>query len=269
VKQRVITAAIGIPLLLIVLLACPPWATAVLCCALSAVGCYELIMALGGERKRMFIGMPVFSAAETAIFCFQPKNTALLGACAFLVVIYAFGVSILCYGTDKKVSFAQVMAGIFSALAISAAFSSLSLLRGVSPVLVLMPLVAAFSSDAGAYFAGRAFGKHKLAPAVSPNKTVEGCVGGFVGSVAVMALFNLVAGWAVSFHLDWALIIAAGVVGSFMGQLGDLSFSVIKREYGIKDYGKIFPGHGGVLDRFDSVIFVAPTFWLLFRLWLN
>lgn len=120
-------------------------------------------------------------------------------------------------------------------------------------------------SDTGAFFAGRAFGKRKLCPAVSPNKTVAGCIGGFVGSIAGMAVFHLVVKTWFQLDLGWGVVILMGVIGSLFGQLGDLSFSVIKREFGIKDYGAIFPGHGGVLDRFDSVLFVAPAY-LLFML---
>ena len=118
-------------------------------------------------------------------------------------------------------------------------------------------------SDTGAYFMGRALGRHKLCPHVSPNKTVEGCVGGFIGSVAGMIVYHLIVKATVTLDLGWGLIIVLGLVGSLFGQIGDLSFSVIKREYGIKDYGTIFPGHGGVLDRFDSVLFVSPAYYLI------
>ena len=131
--------------------------------------------------------------------------------------------------------------------------------------MVLAPFVGAFMSDTGAFFAGRAFGKRKLAPAVSPNKTVAGCIGGFAGSIVGMAVFHIIVKAVVHLDIGWANILIMGVLGSLFGQLGDLSFSVIKREFGIKDYGTIFPGHGGVLDRFDSVLFVSPAY-LLFLL---
>ena len=112
-------------------------------------------------------------------------------------------------------------------------------------------------------FMGRALGKRKLCPHVSPNKTVEGSIGGFIGSVVGMIIYHLVVKATVSLDLGWAMIIVLGLVGSLLGQIGDLSFSVIKREFGIKDYGAIFPGHGGVLDRFDSVLFVSPAYYLI------
>ena len=110
-----------------------------------------------------------------------------------------------------------------------------------------------------------AFGKHKLAPVISPKKTVEGAAGGVLGATVLMLLvvylFNTHAG--LDIHYGAAALM--GAVGAVIGQVGDLSFSIIKRQTGIKDYGHIFPGHGGVLDRFDSVIFVAPVAELILR----
>jgi phosphatidate cytidylyltransferase len=123
---------------------------------------------------------------------------------------------------------------------------------------ILLPFVSAFCSDAFALFAGMLFGKHKLAPELSPKKTVEGSIGGFAGSVLCVCLYAFIVNrvWGLTPH--YGMLVVYGILGSAISQLGDLSFSYIKREYGIKDYGNIFPGHGGVLDRFDSVIFCAP-----------
>ena len=124
-------------------------------------------------------------------------------------------------------------------------------------------MILAFSSDSGAYFAGRFFGKHKLAPIISPKKTVEGMVGGVITCVIFMLADGLVLDFG--FHLRVTYFYAAiyGIIGSFASVVGDLVFSVIKRQTGIKDYGKLLPGHGGILDRFDSTILVAPLTELL------
>ena len=129
--------------------------------------------------------------------------------------------------------------------------------------LVLIPLVSAFMSDSLALFGGMLFGKTKLAPKVSPKKTREGAVSGLVGGMVGMILFRIVFFLCteVQLHIGWC--VALGFVGAVMGQLGDLSFSCVKRQCGIKDYGRLLPGHGGVLDRFDSVIFAAPVTWML------
>ena len=131
--------------------------------------------------------------------------------------------------------------------------------------IVLIVLVAAFCSDSAALFAGMAFGKHKLAPRVSPKKTIEGAVGGLAGGMLGMILFRIVFFLVTEVQLNIAWCVVLGLAGAAMGQLGDLSFSAVKRECGIKDYGRLLPGHGGVLDRFDSVIFAAPVVWLILR----
>lgn len=143
--------------------------------------------------------------------------------------------------------------------------SSLLRIRQMEPwrALIILPFVVAFLSDAFALFAGMAFGKHKLAPELSPKKTVEGAIGGFAGAIVCTVLYGVVLQLGFSMQVNYLYLIVYGALGSVVSQLGDLSFSYIKREYGLKDFGNIFPGHGGVLDRFDSVIFCAPLIELL------
>lgn len=119
-------------------------------------------------------------------------------------------------------------------------------------IYVWLIFIISFATDIFAYFSGYLFGKHKLIPKVSPKKTVEGSIGGILGSTLVCLIF------AYFFKLDSMLIVFLGFFGSIVAQFGDLFASSIKRYVGIKDYGKLIPGHGGILDRFDSVILVAP-----------
>lgn len=264
-KTRIIFAAVGIPVLLLIIFVAPGWATLAMCAALSAVASYELMHAVGDEEWELLPAMPVLAAAMTGALGAQELDIAPVWMFAgiFIIILYGFVVAIFTHGKEKSLSFATLAAGILSATMLAAGFASIALLRYTSPALALAPLVGAFMSDTGAYFMGRACGKHKLCPYVSPNKTVEGSVGGFIGSIAGMVIYHLILTAASDIYLGWGLVIVLGVLGSLLGQIGDLSFSVIKREYGIKDYGTIFPGHGGVLDRFDSVLFVSPAYYLI------
>lgn len=264
-KTRIIFAAVGIPVLLLIIFAAPPWATLAMCALLSAVASYELMRAVGGEQWELLPAMPVLSAAMCAALGTGDLDIAPIWLLAgvFAVVVYGFVVAILTHGKEKQLGFATLAAGILSATLLPAGFASIALLRNTAAVLALSPMVGAFMSDTGAYFMGRALGKRKLCPLVSPNKTVEGSIGGFVGSVAGMVIYHLIVKATVTIDLGWVMVVVLGLLGSLLGQIGDLSFSVIKREYGIKDYGTIFPGHGGVLDRFDSVLFVAPAYYLI------
>ena len=169
------------------------------------------------------------------------------------------------YGTDDELTFPDLCAVAVSGLVIPLALSCLLRLRMLDygAGLVLIPLVSAFMSDSLALFGGMLFGKTKLAPRVSPKKTREGAVSGLVGGMVGMILYRIFFFLCteVQLHLGWCVLL--GLVGAVLGQLGDLSFSCVKRQCGIKDYGRLLPGHGGVLDRFDSVIFAAPVIWML------
>lgn len=125
--------------------------------------------------------------------------------------------------------------------------------QSAAPILTWLIFLAAFGSDIMAYLVGRSLGRHKLCPGISPKKTVEGAVGGLFGSVLLCGLF----GWFIApEYFVHCLII--GLLGGAVSQLGDLSASIFKRKMGLKDFGNLIPGHGGVLDRFDSVLFVGP-----------
>jgi len=132
------------------------------------------------------------------------------------------------------------------------------LMMNIGRYVILIPFVVAFMSDAGAYFVGIKFGRHKLSPVISPNKTIEGVLGGFAGAIVGMLIYTMILDWPLKFDVSYGLALLYGVVGSAAGTFGDLCFSVIKRQTGIKDYGNLIPGHGGVLDRFDSLVMVAP-----------
>ena len=272
-KQRILVAVVGVPLLLLVLVWAPDWATMALVMLLSVIGAHELMHALcGAEKARRWWGlastMSVFAVISVAWSDekYRVWGLALTGKLllsAFIVL--AFVCMVVEYGKDNALSFTDMSAVFAAGLAVPLALSCLLRLR-MMPYgggMVLIPLVAAFCSDSAALFTGMACGKHKLAPLVSPKKTVEGAIGGLVGGMVGMVIFRIVFFFCTvhSLNILWCMLL--GLVGAAMGQLGDLSFSAIKRQCGIKDYGRLLPGHGGVLDRFDSVIFAAPVIWLI------
>ena len=271
-KQRILVAVIGIPLLLLVLCWAPHWATAALLAALGVIGAHELLAAVSGAEKTKSLWVLAGFMAVCTVFSTYAgmeayKGTVLVAVpwllCASVVLLFLLAVR--WFGRENAVAFQDVCAVLLGGVAIPLAMSCLLRLRLMEfgGGLVLMPLVAAFMSDSAALFTGMACGKHKLAPKASPKKTVEGAVGGLVGGIVGMVLFRIVFFFVTvqALSIGWCMVI--GLVGAFMGQLGDLSFSVIKRQCDIKDYGRLLPGHGGVLDRFDSVIFAAPVVWMI------
>ena len=137
---------------------------------------------------------------------------------------------------------------------------------GIHRAYLLLPFILSFACDTFAYFAGCAFGKHKLAPKVSPKKTIEGSIGGMAGNVVCGLIFAFVMDRWFGGSIGYGAMALLALLCSIVAQVGDLSFSLIKREFGIKDYGHLFLEHGGVLDRFDSVLFVTPVIEIILNL---
>jgi phosphatidate cytidylyltransferase len=160
-----------------------------------------------------------------------------------------------------KISIEMVMECFFAGAVVPYLLSSVIRILDMNNgrYLILVPFIVAFLSDAGAYFVGSMFGKHKLAPVVSPNKTVEGVLGGVLSAVLGMLIYAVVMQIVFSRQVDYGAALLYGLVGSGVGVFGDLCFSVVKRMSGIKDFGTLIPGHGGFLDRFDSMVMVAPV----------
>lgn len=263
-KSRLLVAAVGVPLIFWLILWAPVWALAWALAALSGVAAYELMKCAGATRAGGPLCWLTVAWVLGAVFL-QWARPAWLLPLLILYCLLAFGAAVRRAG---EVRFHHIMAGFFAVSAIPYAFSSFLRLSGLGlhRAFLLLPLLFSFASDTGAFFAGRSLGKHKLAPRVSPHKTVEGAVGGLLGNAAGAMIFALVMNCAVGYSISYGGIILAGVVCSVVAQLGDLSFSLIKREFGIKDYGRIFLEHGGVLDRFDSVLFVAPVLGIVMPL---
>ena len=130
---------------------------------------------------------------------------------------------------------------------------------------VLVVLIGSWITDSCAYFAGYFFGKHKLAPEISPKKTIEGSIGGIFGVIVIIAAYAIVAGHIMNKSVNIYSAIVIGLIAGIVSQFGDLCASIIKREHNVKDFGNIMPGHGGVMDRFDSLLFVAPTVYYIVK----
>lgn len=261
-KSRILVAVVGIPLLLVILLLTPPICLQIVVGLLSVLALYELLYATGYVRYFSMLVISAVAAFLVPFWCyFGPTVLGFVGICFLLLV----GLCICAIASGQTVKLGQIGACFFAGIVIPLMLSTFVLMRDMphARVYLLLPFVSAFTSDAFALFAGMAFGKHKLAPVLSPKKTIEGSVGGFVGSVACCVLYGMILQQSMGFVANFSVLVLYGLVGSLISQLGDLSFSYIKREFGIKDYGHLMPGHGGVLDRFDSVIFCAPATYLL------
>lgn len=263
--KRVMVAVIFIPILLLIFFALPPVAMPITISILSMIAVHEVLWSTGFVKNAWISGLSILLAGVIPFWVYTGQGTAPALCAVFLYFALIFCVAISSHYT---VTMEKMGGAFFFATLIPYFLSSFTRLNQMNggKFMIITPIVAAFLSDAFALFAGMLFGKHKLAPELSPKKTVEGSLGGFFGAVLGMVIYGLIL--QLFFHLSvhYPALILYGLLGSLVSQLGDLSFSYIKRQYKIKDFGNIFPGHGGVLDRFDSVIFCAPLLEILWRI---
>ena len=264
---RLVTAVVAVPLLLAVLFLAPSWGFFVVVVVAGAISAWEYCSITYGEElpagKALAAALTV-GVQGTMYFAWPWLPEALTAAALIVFLFFLFA-----YRDQGRVSH-QVASTLTAVVYGGLMFGALALLhrdaQAAGPWWIVLALVVIWFSDTGAYFAGRAFGKHKLYEAVSPNKTVEGALGGVAASIAGAFACNfLFAAWTDHWTVLpwWAVLLVAGV-GNVLGQTGDLFESLIKRAHGVKDSGTIIYGHGGMLDRIDALIFAAPWFYYCF-----
>lgn len=277
-KARVLFGVIGFVAVLLALYVFPPIVLEIAVALLCLFATYEVLGATRLVHNRLELLLCLLVSVGLAVGHFSVLPLDLQDVVQGLIFVLLVGSFAIELKFHDSMNVSQVSWGFFGALIVP--YLMLSLVRifqmdflpigdtdlQIGQFIVLLPLLAAWGADTCALFAGMFFGKHKLAPVVSPKKTVEGAVGGVVGGAVLVLLAALLMNTFLDLDMPiWAALVLGGV-GAVLGEIGDLSFSIIKRQTGIKDYGHIFPGHGGVLDRFDSVLFVAPFAEILFRI---
>lgn len=267
---RILTAVIGIAIGIVILLFADTFLLGASVAALSVMIVFEVLSNCKFLEYKIHSAVCfVFSAALPFLTQYCSKDIIYIFAsvCIFIMMT-AFVMS------NKKIKFDHLCVMITVTLLSSMAMCCLIKLKELDEIhgtiYIVICLAAAWLSDGVAYFVGTFFGKHKLCPEISPKKTVEGAVGGVIGGAIVLVIFAVVyhairtAGGLV-FDVNYVLLAICGLISGVLAIIGDLTASLLKRQHNIKDFGKIMPGHGGVLDRFDSVLFVAPFLALVFE----
>ena len=261
-KTRIIAAVALLPLLLLVVLVAPAVCTAILFGAMAAVAAYELLCGTGMVKAPRLWMYSSVMAFWCVLWCGLGIGYAwlLLGILLFWVVLMAEVMK-----SEMKLRFDRIALCLTAGVILPLLLGSVARIRffGNGKFYVLIPFVLAMLSDTGAYFVGLKFGKRKLAPVISPKKTIEGLYGGVLGAIVGMVIYGLILQVFFKFDVNYGYVLIYGCLGSVAGVFGDLCFSVVKRQTGIKDYGNLIPGHGGILDRFDSTIVVAPLVEIL------
>lgn len=284
-KQRLISAGVGLIILGIVLILHQTFVFPVALAFIIGVILFELIRAIGGLEFKLATGGVLAYGILSPVISWLMINLETMGTDAVMAadsVLTAINLAVkpICLALvfwdymrhPKNFLVEQGAFMITSMLLVPYSFSMLLLLNSDSHhslFYVILALGGAWIADSGAYFAGVTLGKHKLCPEISPKKTVEGFIGGLISNAVIFALIFFIyakcngIGFDILQGLKSALL---GLVCAGVSVLGDLTASVIKRQKGIKDYGNIMPGHGGLMDRFDSVLFVIPAFYTCIRL---
>ena len=259
---RIIVGVVCAPLLLAVLFLCPPRALPCLYALLSMLAQHELLWATGLVKNRLVVALAACAAGTVPfLLYFDCPAAAYIGLLLALVIAFF----LIAMNTGRTLGFPQLAAALFSALVVPLFLSLVIEIRNGENglYLLVLPCLAAWMSDTGAYFTGTFLGRHKLCPNISPKKSVEGAVGGVLGALVGGAVYALIMVMA-----DFTRSICCGSAGICGGAstVWRPDFFLYQREFGIKDYGRLFPGHGGVLDRFDSIFLTTPVTAVLLAL---
>ena len=279
-RTRIQVAVIGIPALLAIIFLLPPWVFGILlgaACALCSMEFSKATKVVFSTRTTVYCAISAFSIPLLFSLPFHLSSGLFV---ALLLLLALFAEAFLVFDTSKERPFSELCMLFFAGAVIPLLLGSLAILRAIPTgqlhgdsgvffdgrVYVMIPVIIAFISDAGGYFAGHAFGKRKLIEKISPKKTIEGSLGGFAAAFLGMLAFCLVMILVFGAQYSLLLVLVYSIFGSAVTQVGDLAFSLIKREYDIKDFSDLIPGHGGMLDRLDSLVFLAPfitalVFW--------
>ena len=256
-KTRILAGAAIVGVLLAVLFLAPGWISAIFVGLMTALASYELLWGIGlvkHRRLNIYSSVMAFAVSIWSYFgC--PYPYALMGILLYTAVLMGemLGAKLQLKPQD---AFFCLVSGLLIPFLLSSLVRISNLERG--KLLLVIPFIMAFFSDTGAYFIGVLFGKHKMAPLISPKKSWEGFFGGIAVALLGMVLYCFILRRFCHMQASYLLALLYGLLGALGGVFGDLSMSVIKRQAGVKDYGNLIPGHGGILDRFDSVLITAP-----------
>ena len=269
-KKRIITAIVALIIFVPVLIFADTWIFPAVAAFASAVACFEMFSCIG-QKKNLIFTIPAYIIAVFfplfVRFTYVSDQVSrsdfikLALAVAVIAPLYMFAVAVF---QSKKLPVTDAGLAAISCFYIISALTALVYIHDFIPFgkhIYLLCFICAWVTDSFAYFTGMLLGKHKLIPEVSPKKTIEGAIGGVVFCAISMVVFGIVIekffNPVGSIHTNYLVLVISGIVISVISQIGDLIMSLIKRKYQIKDYGKLFPGHGGVLDRCDSILAVT------------
>ena len=264
-KIRTIASFALLPFVILIVLFAPKIVTALCLGAMCSIAAYEMLHNTKLVRHPRMLLYTIITAFLVAIWSYLGSAPVFAAVIALVFFVMLFTEMML---SGMKISYTRTCLCFTSGLILPYMLCAIVriLIQPDGRYFILVPFAVAFISDSFAYLVGVKFGKRKLAPVISPNKSIEGVAGGVVVTILGMILYGLVLQLGFGYRVNYLYAVIYAIIGAAAGVFGDLCFSVIKRQTGIKDYGNLIPGHGGILDRFDSMIMVAPLMEILLYL---
>lgn len=264
--KRITSALLGFPLVVIILTFGNKYVVDIFLAFIAMLGMQEYFNAVSKEAKPVrwigYLTCLVISlihiVPDNLNIQFQNEMLMLLLPCIMLALFLHVII------TNMKINFKDIAYTLFGIIYVIGCIIFLALLRGIQSgrILIWYAIIAAWGTDIFAYLIGKRFGKHKFSE-VSPKKSIEGCIAGIIGAVAIAVLYTFAINKIFDLQYSYLFVVIVTAILSMIGQVGDFAASSIKRSVGIKDFSNLIPGHGGLLDRIDSLIFVAPFAYIL------
>ena len=266
--KRVASGLILFPLVAIVLIFGNKYLVDILISIIAILSLHEFYNAFNGKAKPVKI-VGYIAAIFIALIHIIPNTIILklIGALIALSVLILFLIVII---SNTKINIIDISITFFGICYVALFLMFIPIIRENlenGKILLWYVIFAGWGTDVFAYFVGKYFGTHKFSK-ISPNKTIEGCIGGTIGSAALILIYTIICNNVFNLNINYIAITFMAIILSIIGQIGDLAASSIKRYVGIKDFSHLIPGHGGMLDRIDSLIFIAPFAYFLFSLFL-
>lgn len=265
--KRIISTIIGLPLVAIVLIFGNKYLVDIVISIIAIMSLHEYFNSFKEENQNRDLRWIAYIAAIAIAFIHIIPSEIILKVIGAIIPISILVLFSQVIASNMKYNIKDIAITFFGICYIVIFLMYLPMIRETENgrITIWYVFIAAWGTDIFAYLIGRKLGKHKFSK-ISPNKSIEGCIAGLIGSVILMLFYTLLCNTYLSMHFHYGMMIIIGIVLSLVGQIGDFSASSIKRYTGIKDFGNLIPGHGGMLDRIDSVIFIAPFAYFLLML---
>lgn len=263
--KRTVTALLSLLILIPVLIFSGTVFFPIIVALFAVVAMFEMFRCLS-VHKNIMLTIPFYIAGTISPFVvrYLADSINICGVILMTLAVLMLYIMAVVVISKNKTTFSQATSVFVSAFYIAFSFCGIVYMRDMdNEYIYILIFIGAWVTDIFAYLVGCAIGKHKLIPDISPKKTIEGSIGGILFCAGAFVLWAYIID---ILYMGLPIIIISGIVASCVSQIGDLSMSAIKRQHNIKDYGKLFPGHGGVLDRFDSVLAVSAVITVLFAI---